>query len=499
MQSKPPLPSLIQIERELGKRHLRDFIEIAWSQSIEPGTVYVPGYHIDAICDHLEAVFSGDIRRMVINIPPRHMKSLSVCVAFPAWGWILRPEFKWLFTSYGFHLVTRDAAKTRNLINSNWYQERWGDVYQITKSTEDRYFTDAGGHRISASTTGKGTGDGGDIVVADDPHNTLEAESAIIRQKTITWWTETMATRLNDLKTGRRVIIMQRQHQSDLSGHVLAAGGYEHLCLPAEFEPSRLVPHKVDPEGNETPNLEYTPPTSLGFSDWRTKEGELLWPAKNGPEEIDQLKTDMGTYAVAGQLQQRPAPRGGGMFKREWFEIVDIKPAMARRVRYWDCASTKPKPGTSQDPDYTVGALVSRTPDGIIIIEDIQRMRDTSMAVEQRAKQTAELDGLKVGIYREQEPGAAGKDIISHWLRHVLNGFPFKGHRPTGPKEERAGPLAAQAEGGNVKLLRGRWNEAFLAELEHFPTGSHDDQVDAVSGAYMILATGVVPKIRRIA
>lgn len=490
---------------------------MAWSAIIEPGTPYVHGYHLDAMYEHLEAVTTGEIKRLIINIPPRHMKSLGVCVAWPTWAWISNPQYKWLFTSYGFHLVTRDAIKSRQIIRSLWYQDRWGDKYQISEDqdTQDRYNTDKGGFRISASVSGKGTGDGGDFIIADDPHNTAEAESEVIRLKTVQWWREVMSTRLNDLKTGRRVIIMQRQHMADLAGAMLeetdgVTSEYEHLCLPLEFEPSRLVPHmavepKLDDEGEpiETeeelpPNPNYVPPTCLGFVDWREEEGELLWPEKNGPNEVRSLKRDMGTYAIAGQLQQRPAPRGGGMFQREWFEIVKDYPREASIVRYWDVAASKPRAGDAK-PDWTVGLKMARTKEGVTYIVDVRRMQATSLTVERAARQCAYLDGLHCRIFREQEPGAAGKDIISYWSRHVLQGFPFLGHRPTGPKEERAGPLSAQAENGNVKLVLGPWNETFLAEVEVFPVGEYDDQVDAASGAYVHLATGVVPRIRSLA
>ncbi|GAF75227.1 unnamed protein product, partial [marine sediment metagenome] len=179
----------------------------------------------------------------------------------------------------------------------------------------------------------------------------------------------------------------------------------------------------------------------------------------------------------------------GGKFKREWFEIVDTVPPYGRLLRYWDTASTAPKAG--YDPDYTCGILVKWV-QGVLYIMDVQRFRANPFTVEQRVGSTAARDGLEVDIYMEEEPGSSGKAMISHYSRNVVSGYPFRGHRTTGSKEIRANPLSAAAQNGNVKLLRGGWNRDFLNELEAFPMGSHDDQVDAASGAFEKLTS--VPK-----
>ncbi|NLI61463.1 MAG: phage terminase large subunit, partial [Clostridiales bacterium] len=236
-----------------------------------------------------------------------------------------------------------------------------------------------------------------------------------------------------------------------------------HLCLPAEFEPNRKCI------------------TQIGWEDPRSSQGELLWPERFGPEEIEAKKKELGSYAYAGQFQQRPAPAGGGLFKREWFEIVDAAPSHIRKVRYWDFASTEEKIGT--DPDYTVGCLMSEK-DGIYYIEDIRRDRLSAMGVERLVKQTAMADTRLVPIWIEEEPGSSGKIVIDHYARKVLVGFAFRGNRATGSKIQRADPFAAAAEAGNVKLVQGNWNAEFLDEIETFPLGAHDDQVDAASGAF---------------
>lgn len=176
------------------------------------------------------------------------------------------------------------------------------------------------------------------------------------------------------------------------------------------------------------------------------------------------------------------ARRAGGKFKREWFEIVDAVPANCRRVRFWDCASTEAKPG--KDADWTAGCLLAKDSQNILYILDIKRMRGTPGSVEALIKQTAEIDRKSVPVRMEQEPGSSGVNMIDHYRRRVLLGWDFKGIPSTGSKEIRANPVASQAEAGNIKLVRGDWINSFLDEAEAFPMGAHDDQVDALSGAF---------------
>src|ERR1700689_5300655 len=226
-----------EIDRELASRGLRDFVRLAWP-IIEPSTPFVPGWHIDGIVDHLEAVTRGDIRNLLINVPPRHMKSLLVSVLWPAWEWIQWPERRWLYSSYAATLSIRDSVKCRTLIESPWYQARWADRYALAsdQNTKTRFDNNRSGYRIATSVGGSATGEGGDRIVCDDPHNVQDAESDSVRKATLVWFDVVMSTRVNDPRTAAKVVVMQRCHQQDLSGHLLAQGGWEHLCLPAEYE-----------------------------------------------------------------------------------------------------------------------------------------------------------------------------------------------------------------------------------------------------------------------
>lgn len=303
------LPQLADVRRVIAERSLADFIRIGW-RYIDPAD-YISNWHIDAIAEHLEAVTSGDIRRLIINIPPRHMKSLSVSVAWPAWVWAQKkrsplagPQVGFLSTSYAQSLSVRDGVKCRRLIDSPWYQANWGDRFTLTadQNTKIRFDNDKGGFRIASSVDGTATGEGGDVIIVDDPISARDALSETIRTGTNEWFDNTMSSRLNDPKTGAFVLIMQRLHEDDLVGHVLSRdpGQWTHLCLPARYEPDH--PHVYD-------------------MDVRTKKDELLWPERMPEAEVKRLETTMGSFTAAGQLQQRPAPREGGIVKYEWFRL----------------------------------------------------------------------------------------------------------------------------------------------------------------------------------
>src|SRR5580704_2591354 len=367
----------LKLEREYATRSLREFVRQAW-QVVEPFTPFVPGWHIDAITDHLEAVTRGDIRNLLINVPPRHMKSLLVSVFWPAWEWILHPERRWLHSSYASSLSIRDSVKCRRLIESPWYRARWGYAFSLTgdQNAKMRFDNDRSGYRLSTSVGGSVTGEGGDRIVCDDPHKVDEVESDAVRKTAIDWWDVAMSTRVNDPKTSAMVIVMQRCHQRDLSGHLLEKGNFEHLRLPAEFEEPKCV-------------------TSIGWSDPREQPGELLWPERFGPKEIADLKVSLGSYAAAGQLQQRPSPAGGGIIKRWWFKfwqppganlppvIVQLPDGSTRsdvaievgtveeQAQSWDCTFKD-----LETSDYVVGQVWGRVGASYVLLDQVRARMD---------------------------------------------------------------------------------------------------------------------------
>lgn len=453
-----------ELLRVTGARYsLNLFIEQAW-HIVEPATPYIHGWHIDAICDHLEAVTKGQIRSLIINIPPRHMKSLAVSVFFPCWVWINNPTSRWLFSSYAQDLSTRDSLKCRRLIQSLWYQSRWSDKFAITsdQNQKTRFENNKTGYRLSTSVDGLATGEGGDYIVVDDPHNVKQAESELKRNGVLLWWDEVMSTRLNNPNTGRKVIVMQRLHENDLTGHILEKElDYVHLMLPAEYEKDRHC-------------------TTSVFSDPRTEEGEPLWEGLYDRKALGSLKKDLvSEYAIAGQLQQRPAPRGGGMFQIDKFQIAGAinEKEIVRSIRYWD------KAGTEDGGAFTAGALVHKMIDGSFIVADRVKGQWSAGKRERIIRQTADMDGTKVSVWVEQEPGSGGKESAENTIRG-LAGFKVRADKVTGAKEVRAEPYANQVEIGNVSLLKAEWNKDFLYEHESFPVGKYKDSVDATAGAF---------------
>lgn len=481
--------SEVRLEADLiGGRdsRLRDFIgglpddgiRGAWSIA-EPSVPFKPNWHIDRICEHLEAVTAGEIRRLLINIPPRHMKSLAVAVFWPVWEWTFDPHVRWLFSSYALTLAKRDSVKCRRIIDSPWFQDRWGAVFQLSGDQNEklRFENDQSGYRIATSVGGSATGEGGDRVVVDDPHKVKEVESELVREEALEWWDQTMSTRLNDPATGARVIVMQRIHERDLSGHVIDRGGYTHLCLPAEYEPAHPFVWPDDP---------------------RVEPGELLWPDHFGAGELEELKTDLGSYAAAGQLQQRPAPAEGGILKTSWWRYFDPEnldewrlPPLVSLCASWDTAL---KAKTSND--YTVGTLWgARGADRFLLrrFRDRVGLPDTKTAVRTMAAWADEhFPGLP--LISVVENAANGPEVVAE-LRDKVQGLIL--NTAKGDKVTRAHAVSPQLEAGNVFVPgfpspdgsgpdTGRtpaWVQELVVEHASFPNGAHDDQVDSTTQA----------------
>lgn len=466
MRHDPEL--LSEVRRELAERSLEHFVRQAW-HILEPAQPYVHGWHISAVCRHLEAITFGQITRLLINEPPGTMKSLLTSVFWPAWEWgpQARPETRILGTSYSDTYAVRDSRRMLMLVQSDWYRSRWGDRVQLSKAGEAKFENTAMGWR-EAVPFSRLTGGRGDRVILDDPHSTGSAESEAERTRVVRDFREGVPTRLNNPDRSAIIVIMQRLHERDVSGEIIANDfGYVHLMLPMEFEPERRCV------------------TSIGFADPRTEDGELLFPGRFPRAVVDRDKKVMTQYAVAGQFQQRPAPREGGMFKRHWFEMVGAAPSGTRWVRHWDLASTKKLQGNN--PDFTAGVKLGRAPDGTFYVGDVKRCREEGPEVRRLIRQTAVLDGTEVEISIPQDPGQSGK-VQSRDMIKMLAGYSVHAEGETGSKTIRAEPVAAQAEVQNVKLVQNghdsSWIEPFLEEVTMFPASGHDDQVDALSGAF---------------
>ncbi len=455
---------LLAVERELCRRSLAEFVKRAW-RVLEPETDLKWGWSLDAICEHLEAVSRGEILRLLMNVPPGCMKSLLTGVFFPAWEWgpQEKPGMRYLGTAHKQDLAVRDNLKCRRLIQSDWYQRLWPIELTGDQNAKTKFENDSTGFR-EAMAFGSMTGSRADRVLLDDPLSADDANSeAALRAAEITF-TESLPTRVNNDESAI-VVIMQRLHEKDTAGIILKRDlGYVHLCLPMRFEAERKCV------------------TSIGFEDPRTCDGELLFPERFPEATVSSLEKTMGSYAAAGQLQQRPAPREGGMFKRAWFPVVRAIPAGTRFVRGWDLAATE---GAG---DWTVGVKIGRQKNGRFLIANVARDRKSAAGVERLLINTASQDGYECTISIPQDPGQAGKAQTSYLVQQ-LAGYTVKTSTESGDKVTRAGPLAAQAEAGNVDILEGDWNDAFFEEITIFPNGTKD-QTDAASRAFNELVMG---------
>lgn len=443
-------------------RTLAGFVREAW-HVLEPHTTLVWNWHLDAICEHLEAVTDGRINRLLINVPPGSSKSMIVSVLFQAWEWGPKglPSMRYLATAFNDKPVTRDTRKCRDLILSEWYRSLWPEV-QLTRTGETSFANSGTGTREGVP-FGSLTSQRGDRLIIDDPHSTEMAESPTERANTTRKFREGAINRLNDQERSAIIVIMQRLHEDDIAGTILKLKmGYTHLMLPMEFEPERRST------------------TSIGFTDPRTHDGDLLDPIRFSRETIDALKRDTTSYAYAGQYQQRPTAREGGLFKRHWFEgkLIGAAPFGTKWVRHWDLAAT-----ARVTAARTAGVKLGRAPDGRFIVGDVKLTQSEGNEVRNLIKLTAELDGPEVEISLPQDPGQAGKvqarDFIS-----MLAGYVARAEPESGDKVTRAEPFSAQCEAGNVYLVKGDWNDRYLDEICLFPGGSFKDQVDASSGAF---------------
>lgn len=444
---------------------LRVFVEEAWP-IVVPGDPFQSNWHIDAICEHLLALYELTIRDLLITIPPRFGKSTVSSVMFPSWLWIKDPTMRLLYSSYAQTLATRDSLATRRIIDSPWYQARWAGKFQISTDQNEkmRFENNRKGYRLATSVGGANTGEGGDLIVCDDPHNVQEVISEVERDSGRRWWNEVMSTRGNNPRTRRRLVIMQRSHEEDLAGDILEKGGYTHLNLQMEFE------------------RKFSFPTSIGWKDPRKEDGELLWSERFDKLFVENLKKTLGSYAAAAQLQQRPAPLEGGMFKRSWWKYYRGDPKLLLegandKCWSWDCAFKD-----LDDSDYVVGQLWMRKGADFYLLH---QTRDHMSFTATKTSVRACANKFPSVGYKLVEDKANGTAVIDD-LKHSVGGLvPVE---PEGGKEARAWVVQPYVESGNVYLPENApWLEDYLEEFRIFPNGAHDDQVDATSQALVWL------------
>jgi predicted phage terminase large subunit-like protein len=486
------LLDMVQRERDrrAAQRSLYEFVKQAWS-TVEPGVKFIASWHIEAICEHLEAITHGQLRKLLINIPPRHSKSTIVSVMWPMWEWLHNPAEKYLCASYSGTLSIRDNLKARRLVQSPWYQDRWGAQFELAgdQNAKQRFENDKTGYRLATSVGGTATGEGGSRLILDDPHSAQEANSDAMRESALEWFDVVWSTRLNDPKRDAMVTVMQRLHERDVSGHILEdIGGWEHICIPAEWDGRARK-------------------TSLGAYDPRTKRGDLICPERFGEKEVTELKQLLGTYGAAGQLQQEPSPAEGGILKTRHFRLWPAEkplPQFEYVLQSYDTAF-----GQKDENDPTgcevwgmftyegsrQGMLLDAWDERLTYPELRQRViRDwnteyggTSGA--QRGQVTRAVRPSRILV----EAKASGQSLLQD-LR--LARVPAVGYNPgTADKVSRAHQAAPTLELGILWVPESAknpgqpvsWAAAFMRQLEKFPVAEHDEYVDCFTQAVIFL------------
>lgn len=482
-----PLTDLEQVQAERARRRLSAFLRQCW-HVVEPSTPLVWGWHLDAICEHLEALAAGQIQNLIVTVPPGTTKSITASVVFPAWCWSRNPGLRFLTGSNTGDLSLRDAVAARRLIESDWYQSRWGDRVKMTgdQNVKSWYENTARGFRAAVSTGGAVTGRKGDVLILDDPNDANKVESELYRTEVNSWWDKAFYNRVNDHKTGCRLIVGQRLHHNDLIGHVLATSSeFVELRIPEEFRASRRT---VTPL----------------WSDPRTSEGELLRPQRFGPEQVEAAKRRLGPLGYAAQHGQEPELVEGGRFKSAWLRyytkhgeytvlgerIVDLR-------SYPKFITVDPAASDKKTSDYTVASVWTVSLQGEFIWLDCLRVQKEIPDIVPLLQQLC----LKWSPrYVAIEAVAANRAVYQLACRATGPVIPARSVSPMGTdKLVRATPAITVASTGRLWLpgenARGSFPlEEVIYELTRFtgtPADDHDDIVDTLS--YAVECEGTTP------
>jgi len=461
--------------RALLRLDLRTFTERAFAE-LNPSTDLSWNWHIDAIVDRLEACRRGDIRRLIINVPPRSLKSLCASVAFPAFLLGHDPSAQIICASYGQDLADKLARDTRTLMQAAWYRRSFGPRLAAARPSAQEIVTIGQGFRFATSVGGVLTGRGADYLIIDDPSKPEEAVSDVLRERVNQWYDGTLSSRLNDKQRGCVIIIMQRLHEDDLVGHLLEREHWELLSFPAIAEREERFEIR----------------TALGQYTHHRDVGDVLHPEREPREVLDQLRRTLGEYHFAGQYQQSPRPHGGGMVKEAWFATytdATVPRVFERVVQSWDTASK-----ATELSDYSVCTTWGATEQDEYYLLDVYRAKleypDLKRSVrEQHARwkaRTILIEEKASGIQLIQDLRYEGLECVTPYV----------------PQAEKVMRMLAQTpaiEQGRVYLPEvAHWRADYIRELTSFPKAKHDDQADSTAQALEWFATkGKVPGIIR--
>ncbi len=439
-----------------GLRHsLPAFIQRV-CQTLSPGTPFLHNWHIDAISHFVERCANGDIKRLMITMPPRNLKSTCSSIALPAWILGHQPTRQIICASYSQELADKFSRDFSRVVDSDWYRDLFPNTRAL-KHTTTEYVTTKGGFRLATSVGGTLTGRGGNLIIVDDPLKADEAMSKVARDHANDWYRGALLSRLNNKNEDRIIIVMQRLHVDDLVGNILLRerDDWTHLDLPAIAQETQDVP--------------------LGHGDsFHREPGDVLHPGRESRETLEMMMRALGTEQFSAQYLQRPVPEGGNMVKREWFQYYHVLPEpgwTVRTIQSWDTAN---KPEERNDPSVCTTWLESN---GKYYLKDVTRKRVDYPSLKALVSDLAQTHRAEVVIIEDR---ASGTSLIQDLRREgTVHPIAFK---PEGDKVMRMHAQCARIEAGQVYLPReAAWLATFLEEILAFPGSRHDDQVDSLS------------------
>ncbi|MCP5361376.1 MAG: phage terminase large subunit [Hyphomicrobiales bacterium] len=450
----PPPPTIRNLYDLLTRDDLASFIARCF-HTINPATPFLPNWHIELIAEYLKAVTRGEITRLIINMPPRMLKSLSVSVAWPAWLLGHQPARRILCASYAQHLSLKHALDTRHILQAPWYRAMFPKTQlQPDQNRKEKFMTMERGFRLATSIGGSITGEGGNFLIVDDPQHPAQAESTTARQTVHEWFDQSFLTRLDDKKQGAIVVVMQRLHEEDLSGYLLQKPGkrWEHLCLPAIAEAPAYY--------------------AMGALEFIRAPGELLHPAREGETELQNTRQELGSMAFAAQYQQQPLPPEGELFRPHWIQRYTTPPeAPEHIVQSWDTAIKAGK-----QHDFSVCTSWAICTEGYYLLDVFCARLEYPALRKQIIFQSERYQPDAILL----EDKASGQSLLQELRRETA--LPLIAIQPLRDKLTRAASASALFESGRVYLPQyAHWLAGYEQELLRFPATTHDDQVDSTT------------------
>jgi len=458
MEADPQVSASMEEYQATCRADFGVFAEHAF-EALNPDTSYKPNWHQDLIAAKLQACFQGEIRRLILNIPPRHLKSHFASVALPAFWLGHRPSAQIICVSYAQDLANKLSSDCRSLMLDPWYRETFPQTtLSQQRSAVDEFMTTERGFRMATSVGGVLTGRGADVIILDDPLKPDEAVSEAQRTKVNTWYEDTLYSRLNHKREGVIILVMQRLHLDDLVAHIQEKEAWEVVSLPAIAEEDEV--HEFE--------------TEFGKQFHRRRVGEALHPEREDVSVLTAIRKNLGEYAFSAQYQQNPVPLGGGLIKSEWWKVYEQAPSSFDRIiQSWDTAQK-----TSELNDYSVGTTWGMKGGDLYLLDVVRQRMDypTLKRVVRSAAQRHRADIILI------EDKASGTSLLQDLKRDGLRGL--QACKPEGDKVMRLNTHLNWIEDGHVLLpSEASWLGDYRKELEVFPRGKFDDQVDSTSQA----------------